>query len=284
VFMGGSTVSLSTLASDNTKLTINHMPTLDKVSEVKLYVTSSATGPVKLNFTDLSAVENYNVYLKDAYLNKVVDVKTQQAYEFTIDKSVATSFGDNRLSLIISPPTTLPVAIASFKADKVVSGAKVSWNVKSEVNIAQYEVERSTDGVSFSKIKEVTEVGKTAYAIVDENPALSQNYYRLKLVDADGRFDYSSVVSVDYSLNTEVNAAVFPNPASDIVKVKLPEAKAVKVLIFDVAGKKLKERSFSKTTLVQENITELQEGVYIIHVLDSNLNTEILKSKFIVKK
>ncbi|WP_207532069.1 T9SS type A sorting domain-containing protein [Desertivirga arenae] len=283
-FPGGSSISLATLSSEDTRLTINAMPSLNQVSSMKLYVYSATAGSVKLNFTDLSAVQGYNVYLKDAYTNATVDVKANPSYEFAIDPAIAATYGNNRMSLWFSQATTLPVALSTFKAEKVASGAKVIWNVKSEDNVVRYEVERSSDGVSFAKIKEVSDLGKSTYSVIDESPVLSQNYYRLKSVDADGRTDFSNVISLDYSLSNEVNVNVFPNPASDVVKVKLPSAKAVSLAIYDLNGKKLKSTKFTSSTQVQENITDLSEGVYVIEVRDSATEAVLVSSKFIVKK
>ncbi|WP_207421487.1 T9SS type A sorting domain-containing protein [Desertivirga brevis] len=283
-FLGGSSISLASLSSDDKRLTINRMPPVNEVASMKLYVYSPTAGPVKLNFTDLSAVQGYNLYLKDAYTNKTIDVKANPSYEFSIDPTIADSYGNNRMSLLFSQATTLPVALAVFKAEKVANGAKVIWNVKSEENVVRYEVERSIDGVSFAKIKEVSDLGKATYSVIDESPILSQNYYRLKSVDADGRTDFSNVISLDYTLSNEVNVNVFPNPASDVVKVKLPSSKAVSLSIFDLSGKKLKSAKFAASSQVQENIADLQEGVYLIEVRDKATDAVLLSSKFIVKK
>ena len=283
-YLGGSSVSLSTISSDNVKLAINYLPLVNNTTEVKLSVGATVTGAVKLNMIDLSAVEENTVYLKDSYLNKVVDVKAEPVYNFYIDRSVASTFGDNRLSLIITPASTLPVALSGLKAVKTVSGAKLSWNVVSESNILKYEVERSTDAVGFSKITEVSGLGKNSYSVVDESPALSQNYYRVKIYDASGKIAYSSIASLDYSLNNEANVTVYPNPASDVVRVKLPAASAVKVSIIDLSGREIKAADYASTSLVQQNVSDISEGIYIIQVTDSKTHTILVKEKFGIKK
>jgi len=284
IFMGGSTVSLSTISSDNQKLTINYMPELQASTEVKLSISSTNSGSMKLNFTDLTAVDNSNLYLKDAYLDKIVDVKAEPTYSFTIDKNVASTFGDNRLSLIITPISTLPVKISAFKAAKAVAGAKLSWNVSSETKVARYEVERSANSTDFVKLAEVVDLGKASYTVYDANPAVAQNYYRIKIYDDNGTFNYSAIASVDYSLSAASVLSVYPNPASDVVMVKLPEAKAVHVSIIDLAGREVKSADISSTSLVQQNISDLQKGLYIIQISDSKSKEVLLKEKFGVER
>lgn len=99
----------------------------------------------------------------------------------------------------------LPVELASFTATLEKEKVLLNWKTKSESNSDRFEIERSEDGKYFEKIGEQKGAGTTLlsseYHFADEHPANGNNYYRLKQIDFDGSFEYSSVVQVKWSKN-----------------------------------------------------------------------------------
>ncbi|MBI3519619.1 MAG: T9SS type A sorting domain-containing protein, partial [Bacteroidetes bacterium] len=94
----------------------------------------------------------------------------------------------------------------------------------SEKNNSHYEVERSADGKNFEYVTSVNAYGngnslvKQTYNTVDNKPYNGISYYRLKQVDKNGSFTYTQVVAVEFTSESFIN--IFPNPASDVLKVK----------------------------------------------------------------
>jgi hypothetical protein len=133
----------------------------------------------------------------------------------------------------------LPVSVLSFNAalnNKVVN---LDWSTANEVNAASFELERSVNGKDFVRISSVS--AKNAmlnnYNFVDERLAAGTNYYRLKIVDKDGSYKYSTIVSVKAKSE---GVGVFPNPVKGNFTVQHEAAiKGATISVIDFAGKQV---------------------------------------------
>ena len=159
-------------------------------------------------------------------------------YDVTINSSAGsqvsnqgTISGSNFITLVTDDPDTaplgdptitplnvfpLPVTLYSLSAIQKGSGVEVAWQVTSESNVLKYDVEKSTDGGSFSKIGEVAaqnNAQNTRYSFLDASVSSGKYYYRLKIVDRSAAARYSAVVKVDLAGKTG-SLTVFPNPAA----------------------------------------------------------------------
>ncbi len=120
---------------------------------------------------------------------------------------------------------TLPVKLISFSGR--LNGAKVdlNWVTANELNTKNFEVERGTDGRNFTKIATVTAKGNsntaTSYDQADPLPMKGVNYYRLKIIDFDGKFEYSQVVIIRIEDGIQLVTKVAPNPFTGKVDVYL---------------------------------------------------------------
>jgi len=103
----------------------------------------------------------------------------------------------------------LPVSFASINARLSTNIVKVNWVSANEINVASYTIESSVDGNTFSTVGTVLASNKSNYSFTDASPVNGVNYYRIKSVDADGSYQYSSVVKVS-TLASAVK--VYPNP------------------------------------------------------------------------
>jgi len=286
-FFGGTTVSLSTLSSDNIKLAINGMPSLPQTGQqIPISVNATSTDNVTLSFTDLSALSGFEATLVDNYLNVQTDVRANPSYSFLIDKSVSTSYGDNRFKLFITPPTVLSVNLSYFSARKSNSGSLISWASDSEVNAQKFEVERSANGIDFISIGTVTAKGnsssKTEYSFFDNSPFTGINYYRLKQIDKDNGASYSKPATLDFSLSNAGNFKVYPNPAMDLIKLDNINPPAGIILsILNLEGKSLKSIKIAKGEVPEMKVSDLISGVYILKVEDESTHTVLGKVKFI---
>ena len=111
----------------------------------------------------------------------------------------------------------LPVELTTFNAYRKGNSSAVVWETASERNVNFFQIERSTDARTFTNIGQVKAFGNTTqahkYLFMDDKPNAGINYYRLKIVDADDKFEYSRTVSVQY--DKKVKAWVYPNPVSE---------------------------------------------------------------------
>lgn len=108
----------------------------------------------------------------------------------------------------------LPVTLTELKASQQVNTIVLQWKVESEFDLEKYVVERSTDGRIFVAIGEVPGKnlpGTLHYTFTDLQPFTDHNFYRLRMVDLDGKKKYSVVVKV--KLGGAIPAIhIFPNP------------------------------------------------------------------------
>lgn len=113
-------------------------------------------------------------------------------------------------------PAPLPVDLVNFSARKDDKQVVLTWKTLSETNFSHFVVEQSTDGQHFQQVDRLTAKGAkdqvAHYRILDKNPASGINYYRLKVVDLDGTFTYTPVVSVLF-IHTGITK-IFPNPVN----------------------------------------------------------------------
>lgn len=178
----------------------------------------------------------------------------------------------------------LPVTIINFTAQKNKESVLLKWYATFETSFKQYDVERSTDGLSFSKIGEVAGRNLADYNFTDNNlPKSSVVYYRLKMIDLDGKFEHSKIASVRLNNNFS-NAIVYPNPTFGKLNIKLDEAllSAGTLQIVDVAGRKVKQQAVQSGTVnIGLDVNNLTAGRYFIKIITGN---EVINQSFVVIK
>ncbi|MCP4125089.1 MAG: T9SS type A sorting domain-containing protein [Bacteroidetes bacterium] len=164
-------------------------------------------------------------------------------------------------------PAPLPVELLNFrvaeKSDKLV----LSWQTASEQNSDYFDIEHSTDAKSFSVIGKVKAQGTSYvthhYSYRHLSPVKGINYYRLRQVDLDRKFEYSHIVSArlgaeDMSGKTEI--CFYPNPAIGNISFYHP---VEQVIIYDITGKAILIKEQASTTM---DISALKAGIYIVDI------------------
>jgi hypothetical protein len=136
---------------------------------------------------------------------------------FTV-ANVTGSNAANRFMIVFEPLKALPVTFTSIKAYRQDKNINVEWRVDNEVNMKQYEVEKSTNGTQFSSIAEKAATanngGSAVYVIADANPVEGYNYYRVKSMDLNGKMSYTNVVKVLIG-SMKQDITIYPNPITD---------------------------------------------------------------------
>lgn len=123
----------------------------------------------------------------------------------------------NRLTLG-STTAPLPLQLLSFSGKMSGSSVQLKLITTREENIRGFELEKSADAVSFKKFAELTSSGSQSgtnmeYTATDYEPFNPISYYRLKIIDDNGDYSYSQVISIKRSVATENTLSVYPNPA-----------------------------------------------------------------------
>lgn len=158
----------------------------------------------------------------------------------------------------------MPVHLISFTGRQQAEKIKLQWTVENEQNFDRYEVERSLNGRSFYKAGLVKANNARQYLYTDNTP-LTKNYYRLKLLDKDGKYNYSKVVTVELTDNNKF--IIYPNPATNSIQLqfnKIITAK-VNIEISDAAGKVVIRQNVSANgTAIMLSTSKLTAGIYIV--------------------
>jgi hypothetical protein len=169
----------------------------------------------------------------------------------------------------------MPVTLVQFLALKNGDGSvKLVWATSQEVNAGYYDVERSGDQSAWTKIGSVKAVGNTSttsnYSLVDKLPVDGTGYYRLKMVDLDGKFKYSKTVTVEVA-NDSRPLVVYNNPFSDMIrlKVNVNRTQTLVMIVTDMLGKTYINQNFhaeAGDNLVNLTSSISSHGDYVLHI------------------
>jgi hypothetical protein len=178
----------------------------------------------------------------------------------------------NTCSFTVTVSPSLPVHLISFTAVKQGTKSLLQWVTENEVNNSHFEVQRSADGVNYMVIGRVnaslSPVDPKHYSFADLQPQKGNNYYRLRQVDIDSRFEYTPVRKLRFDDRLNL-LTVYPNPVNDELLVDFStNEKSVELRLFDAAGKLLLARRMSNELLIRLPVRELAAGIYYLQVND----------------
>lgn len=166
----------------------------------------------------------------------------------------------------------LPVTLVGFEAVSQEGVVHLTWKTAEETNASHFEIERSNDAKSWNKVKEMAAVGEsrelTSYTAIDEAPRSGINYYRLKTVDRDNTFAYSRTVNVNMG-NAGPVVQVYPNPASDILFVKVSDTGAIsRISLIGTSGRVVGE--FDRMPEKGIDLGQFPGGMYLIKIVTND--------------
>ncbi len=182
----------------------------------------------------------------------------------------------------------LPITLESFTASLEGSSVNLNWQISGNINISYFEIEHSTDGVNFYKIGTtdfINDVSK--YNFIHQSPDAGKNFYRLKMVDIDGKFSYSNILLVNLNNSTENKLLIYPNPASSYMALQFnaDSRQETQISVFDNAGKKLIDKNIiaekGKNYLTIEDVKNFSDGVYLIRL---NIGSQLFIEKFVIRR
>ncbi len=210
----------------------------------------------------------------------------------SLTSSTVVTFSEKVLTLgSENAANPLPVELVYFNGLLQDEAVLLTWLTASEKDNDFFEVQRSEDGKTFESIGIVEGGGNSTEAIqydfYDEYPLFGTSYYRLKQVDFDGKFEYSTPISINYTYDGPALAAsVYPNPTSqDNINIQIVTANysnKVAVKVMDGMGRSIFAQSFAPQSLVDgERIAlpkSISKGIYYVTVkqLDSTEHIRII--------
>ncbi|MFZ1799483.1 MAG: T9SS type A sorting domain-containing protein [Chitinophagaceae bacterium] len=171
---------------------------------------------------------------------------------------------------------TLPVTFLNFDGVLQNQSAHLTWSTANEINDKGFEVQKSMDGQTFTDIGFVNGQGNSTtvnnYNYTDPKILSGSNYYRLKQIDNDGRFTYSSVIKLDYS---KFDWAILGNASNNMwVQVQLDKSANVTVQIISMNGNIIqtieKGNMNAGTYSIPLNLKNTSSGMYVVKLVVDN--------------
>ncbi|HMJ45990.1 MAG TPA: LamG-like jellyroll fold domain-containing protein [Ferruginibacter sp.] len=173
----------------------------------------------------------------------------------------------------------IPVKLIAFNVLKQTNNVKILWSTAQEVNTKSFVIEHSKDAATWGIVANVPAYGNSSnrldYSVLDLQPRNGVNYYRLKIIDNDGKFEYSPIKTI--TINSQFSFEIFPNPATTYLKITSNNADpgGVTVNVFDVNGRNI-QSTFTNSGILEMNILALAKGVYFIQAINKK-TSEIKK-------
>jgi hypothetical protein len=168
----------------------------------------------------------------------------------------------------------LPLRLLSFTASKNTNGNILVWETTNEINSKSFTVERSYNGNDFMNIGNAKAIGNgnNNYNFIDADKFDGVVYYRLKIIDNDGKFTNSNIVkltNLDFQVST-----IYPNPTKDNATLQISNRGLLntEAKILDANGRMIKTFAI-KNTFEKVNMIDLPSGLYLLKLS----NGEIIK-------
>lgn len=173
--------------------------------------------------------------------------------------------------------TVLPVLFSRFDAKSVNAGVALTWNVEAELNVKSYEIERSNDGRNFTHIGSVLANGQSAYSFTDNKP-VATGFYRIKVVDVDGKYMYSTIVSLRGG-RTIVALRAYPMPVQNTFTIQHSTANSNSVIQISGADGRLIQSIIPSAGSQQTKVdlSTANAGLYLIRFDNGNGEIQTLK-------
>ena len=183
--------------------------------------------------------------------------------------------------------STLPVDLINFSATYNNQQTLLKWASENEVNFEKFIVERSTTGSDFTTIAEKRAAGingRNNYDYTDDLSTATGSvfYYRLKMVDIDGKFTYSPIVLVKKEAKTINGIMLSPNPiVSGYTSVRFAASRPTTVdfKVVDISGKTVlqqKSKAYDgNNTITINNLDKLKPGTYVLQMMNEGESSVI---------
>ncbi|MCB9033972.1 MAG: T9SS type A sorting domain-containing protein [Chitinophagales bacterium] len=187
---------------------------------------------------------------------------------------------------LVEKESPLPVQLTAFNATCNENSVELTWQTASEINNSHFEIERSTNAQDFESIATIPTQNGNAnniqnYQTVDENPLSTITYYRLKQVDNNGNYTYSSIVKTNCSTSNQIPIVnIYPIPATNFITVDIKHLVGNKqLIIYNTEGKVMHQQSLNndENVVQQIDISNYAKANYILRIDVDNTLFQIIK-------
>jgi Secretion system C-terminal sorting domain len=144
----------------------------------------------------------------------------------------------------------------------------LNWNCSQVNDLAYFEIQRSADGRNFTAIGNIAASFGTGYNFTDNDPlAAASNFYRIKIVDKNGRQSYSAILNIKTTAGLVLQVA--PNPVTNNLKISGLNGKG-QVRIHDITGRVVIQKEIALAQTLSLDVSALSKGMYILEYFDGD--------------
>lgn len=233
-------------------------------------------GPVEQKVTLTPTIGEWNSFDIDLNATNFPGINFSNIFQFKLEGRAAggTVFLDN---IYFHKGSPLPVSLSGFNVTRRGNTSVINWKTFSESNSKGFSVERSSNGTDWKELQFVNSGLNSAatktYSSIDKAPVKGINYYRLKQVDNDGKFTYSSVASLKFLTSGMSGFSFYPNPAKNKITVLLEtiNSGSASLQLTNAEGKMVRNVMISNRNSdsnISIDISSLTRGLYYIILKD----------------
>lgn len=228
--------------------------------------------------TNVTATPTNLFHIKIKYVNVVEDPMICFEFAPPLDDQFYTSAGtpiqitNDNFDCTGAALASLPVELISFSARAENQHSRLYWSTASELNNEGFEIERLGENDKWETLDFVFGKGTTNeindYIFYDKNPKSGINYYRLKQIDFDGKYEYSNIESVTFE-ERNLEYSIFPNPTlSENVNVKIPNDET-EVSIYDSKSRLMYVLKMDKG-IREISLNQFSAGMYFVKFMNGS--------------
>jgi len=283
IILNGTHTSTGSGTSSPDQLTGNDLEDgiLNGSTNRSLVITSlPANGELWYNGVQVTAgqkINNYNPSLLVAKLTGVGYLSFSFNYAF-MDAAGVESVP---VPYSIQWGSTLPVTLISFHAIRSGHTAVLAWETTSEQNSDYFIIERSRDALNWEAIGRITAAGNSSanisYRLTDHQPLHGINYYRLKMIDRDGKVKIGETRRLDFQEGGN-RVGIYPNPAQNVATLVFAKAPAgtITVKIWNSLGQVIQTHNLSGSRQTYDlEVMNIPQGIYHVTVNGEGINEHI---------
>jgi glucose/arabinose dehydrogenase len=180
----------------------------------------------------------------------------------------------------VTTNSVLPLQLLSWNGNSQIGYNSLSWQTANEKQVAQFEIEYSTDGAQFTKVGTVPakNIAQAVYTFT-HNILNDNSFYRLKMIDNNGAVKYSSIISVKNSTTKNNTLIRTYNGTTNLIWLNTGNTDKVKFQLFSLTGENLLSIGNYKNNAII-NLQHLPQGIYIAKI---SLNEKESSEKIILR-
>ncbi|WP_116105401.1 T9SS type A sorting domain-containing protein [Lewinella sp. IMCC34191] len=235
---------------------------------VKIYKGNTVSN-LKLDETYLfqqnSPELNYLFGVNSAYGIEVTYGAAGTSFEYRAYKASSTGDFTTVNILAAAPVSWIDPLTFNPKGEQLT----LQWSVADQVDVAGYELEKMVPGGAFQKVSDIAYRENGAHNVnysVSTAWPVRGTYYRIKQLDYAGTFDYSNTVFVKGSDESVQEFHMFPNPATDYVRMSVPDG-IRSIDLISVSGRVVRSYAAAEVNREGMDVTAVAAGVYLVRLV-----------------